>query len=381
MAARAFLSGMDPYASVNDLALRFLGMSSAFPLPTPHPPTAILLFWPLGLLSYSEALTCWLGLSLSLLVLSVSLLARCFGARLHLLLAAAAAVMLVAWYPFMSDLASGQLNIPMLALGTGALFALQRARPGLAGVLIGLAVILKLIFWPFALLFLARRQWRPLAAVAGTAVAGWTIAGIVLGPPMLVFYFRDVLPEVDALYGGAVNNTSIWTVGTRLFSGTGSPAFPGLAVPPLAASSQLAAVSSIALPLILVFGACWLARRISLEGGFALFAVVGVLVSPLAWDHYLVLLVIPLAYVVRRLASTRFPSRETNAALLVGSLLSLAPENWLALATLLGGRPSGSGVTLPFGLALLSLMPTVAMLALGALVVWLDRTSSAGGSL
>lgn len=371
--ARALLTGTNPYKSVNALALRFLGTPSQFPHPSPHPPSAILLFWPFGALDYAAAVSLWLGLSLALLALCVWLLGRCFGTPLHPLSVAAIVVMLMAWYPFSQDLGWGQLNVFMLTLATGALLALGRRRPAVAGLLIGLALLLKIVYWPFALLFLVRREWRAVRMTIISVAAGYLVAGVILGPVTIFTYFRDVLPEVSALYQTSIDNVSIWTVGTRLFSGTGSPMHNEYTAPPLIAAPPLAAAVSVILPLMVMLVAAWVAQRMTFEGAFALFATAIVLVSPLTWEHYLALLVIPMAYSLRRLASARFPSGPTNAALLVAVLLAVPPGYWVYLAGLAAGyRVTGPGIVLPFGVALASLGSVVAMLALGTLVIWLD---------
>ena len=74
-----------------------------------------------------------------------------------------------------------QLTFPVLALLLGALVGVQRQRPVRAGVLLGLATLVKLLPVLLALWLVLKRQWWALGAFVITVLL------LVLGPPLLVF--------------------------------------------------------------------------------------------------------------------------------------------------------------------------------------------------
>jgi hypothetical protein len=100
----------------------------------------------------------------------------------------------------------------------------------------------------------------------------------------------------------------------------------------------------------------------------ALLVCVSLLTTPIAWDHYMVLAALPGAQVIHWLARTRFPSAETNLAIVVAMLL-LIP--WVHVATILATLVVSArrSLTLPFALSLLPLMCAVAVGSLAWLVL------------
>ncbi|MBC7262372.1 MAG: hypothetical protein H5T63_10195 [Chloroflexi bacterium] len=113
-------------------------------------------------------------------------------------------------------------------------------------------------------------------------------------------------------------------------------------------------------------------KRRSLEASLGVMICVGILISPISWRHYLVLAFIPVAQVVHWLVCHQWPARETNGALIVAGLLIV---DWGRLVTYLAGTgPVVEGdIAVPFGLALVTLMPAVAVGALACLVASLSR--------
>ena len=190
----------------------------------------------------------------------------------------------------------------------------------------------------------------------------------------LVAYLTQVLPQVAAAYRAAAANISVWTLGWRVFSGTGSTVIPSITASPLIKSALAALVVSAVVPALVLLIACLAVRkRRSLDASLGVMVCVSILVSPISWGHYLVLAAIPAAQVIRWLTCRQFPSRETNNALLVAGLLAIPDGAWAKLAFLLAGQTpvAGTGSTLPFAPSLLTLGPALAVGALGWLVLTL----------
>ncbi len=369
--ARATLDRADPYLPTDVLAERYVGAGAnpAFTHPTPHPPTLGLLLLPLALLDYSTAAVLWFGLEALCLVASAYLLARAIDAQLPIQAALGITVALLVWYPFPIEMSFGQVQVPLLALLAASWVALRAKRWALGGALVGLAILLKPVPWPLLLWFVSRRDWRALRAALLVLAGGYLLAGCLAGWDTLATYFATVLPLVASTYRSSWGNLSLSSLAWRLLHGTEESGT--VLAAPLLRSTAAAEVASVALPVVLLLVACAAVRKDDdLDVSLGLMAAVSILTSPIAWAHYLVLAAIPVVHVLRWLERHGWPSKETNVALVVAVLLSV---NWVGVGALLALQwaVARQTMTLPFALAQIPLMTTVAVGALAWLVAWL----------
>lgn len=186
---------------------------------------------------------------------------------------------LVNFPPLLVHLTWGQLQLPLLLLLTGAWLALRTGRDVRAGVLIGLAITLKLFPLLLVLPLVVQRRLR--CAAVALAVAGGLLglSFAAVGWEQTWFYLVHVLPEVskqDVL----ADNYSI-TQALRVLGGTGFPAeIPGLAL----------RLVGLGLATLVAFRAQGQADRALAAGVTALLWV-----TPIVWSHYFVLVYLPLA--------------------------------------------------------------------------------------
>jgi alpha-1,2-mannosyltransferase len=184
---RVTLKLRDPYGGhINDFD-RWMIMAPAFlhdqadyvndQLPTP--PLSLLFLAPFTWLSRPVAQFVWVCLKLPLAgaVFALALaIVRRSGARLTL--SATLLVLAGWWLPVVLDMQEGQTNfIALLPLMAG-LYLAQDERPwtdAAAGVLIGLAIAVKVTPAIFAAYFLWKRRWT-VAASASAGVAIWSVA-------------------------------------------------------------------------------------------------------------------------------------------------------------------------------------------------------------
>jgi hypothetical protein len=98
-------------------------------------------------------------------------------------------------------------------------------------------------------------------------------------------------------------------------------------------------------------------------------------VSPIAWNHYLITALIPFVIVVQNLSFLHWPGKETYITLCVFITFSIPPPGLYKLISLSAGNVIGDGLvqTSSFTVALVSLLPTIALLGLLWLVWRLDR--------
>jgi alpha-1,2-mannosyltransferase len=180
--------------------------------------------------------------------------------------------------PMLATLALGQIY-PFLALGlVAAWISDRRGRHTVSGVALGLVVALKPSLVPVLLWPLVRRRWRTVVTAVAAGVVATVIGAVVVG-------FGATLDWLELLSGSSASaywdNASLPAAAARLF--TDNPYARHVAVlpwtVPVAYALGIAAVAVTA----------WRVRGGAEVGLWALVAA-SLLVSPIAWHNYLVLL-------------------------------------------------------------------------------------------
>ena len=374
LVARAIASQTDPFLPIQVLAGRYLTgpAISTFDHPTPHPPTLALLSYPLVFLDYPTAATVWLVLEVISLVAAIYLLGRLAGFHLPVGWTLSITIMSLAWFPVLQELQRGQVGILLLLLLTGFYLSLRSNRFFVGGMLLGISILVKQIAWPVIILLLLRKRWNILLGAASVVLPGYLLMLQVIGFGSLARYFVEVLPQVSALYRNLIWNFSLWTIGFRLFGGT-----TGIISPPLVQLPSAAPIASVVVPAIALLVACYLTRTpFDLEWGIGVMLCLSTVVNPVAWPHYLVIMLPIVALVTRQLIGRGFPMRETSLAFLVGALLFVDHPRWEIWAFNIAGQTpaiEGGLSVLPFAPALFLLGPVVAVTALAWLCLILGR--------
>jgi hypothetical protein len=185
-----------------------------------------------------------------------------------------------------------KFGLTLLLLLTSAWVAQRRGHPFGAGALLGVAAAIKIVPGLFFLYYLIRGRWRPLVggAIGGAAIS--LLAWAVLGTRAYEDYVFEVLPKAGRFTSGW-GNASVHGIWHMLFF----PQDPqGVCKPPYRseALAQAGALLSALAIVALLAVATWRARTQRAEDhGFALAIVAMLLVSPVTWDHYFVLLLLP----------------------------------------------------------------------------------------
>lgn len=378
--AKAVLKGVDPFLPLPELALRFLGPlpNPVLQHPTPHPPAVAWLSLPLGLLSYEQAAVVWFLFEIVCIVAAIYLLLRWFGRRPGLALTLFTALLALGWNPFWEELITGQLMTLLLLLLIGAWLAFRSGDEITGGVLFGLSIALKLVAWPIIIFLAIRRNWRAVIAAGAAGLVANLAAALLMGFERVLYYYLEVGTKVSSLYHASDYNFSLWTIGWRAFEGTGSPVVTGATADPLVAAPGAARLVSFGIPLAMLgVGLVWALRARSFDVSFGILICVSILVSPVAWRHYLVLASIPVVVAGRRLRVLDWPRWETNVGLTLGLLLFITRSQLDRIIRVLSGHEPivGTAPKVPFAVTLLSFVPTVAILGLLYFLRHLDRMS------
>ena len=373
--SKAVLGGVDPYLPLPILADRYMGQvpDMVFQHPTPHPPPVDLLCLPLGWLSYEHAAILWFLFELISISASVVLLLRWLGVVKRVELALLSALLILVWTPISSELVRGQVNALLFVLLVVAWQALRSGKDIQGGILIGSAIAVKLVPWPMIIFLILRRNWRAVCSAVTTMAIANLAAAALIGFDRISYYYLKIGMYVSSIYRAHIDNFSLWTIGWRMFDGTVVPVLDGATIPPLFTAPTIAPFISIATPFVmLIFGLIFSFQARTLDASFGILICLMILVSPVAWDHYLITALIPLVIVVRTLSSLNWPRKETNIALCVGISFFFSARVWMPLLT-------GNGIahrlwpTVSITVSFLSLLPAIGLLGLLWLLRQLDR--------
>jgi hypothetical protein len=373
--SKSVLAGVDPYLPLPILADRFMGPlpDLVFQHPTPHPPPVALLCLPLGWLTYEHAAIVWFFFELICLSVSVVLLLRWFGVERRVLLALLSALLILVWTPITSELVIGQLNALLFVLLIGAWGALRSGNDIRGGFFLGTAIAVKLMPWPLIIFLMLRRNWRAACAALSTTIVANVAVASLIGFDRVAHYYLKIGKSVSSLYHAQFDNFSLWTIGWRMFVGTGIPVSVGVNLPPLFTAPAIAPFISIVIPFaMLIYGLIFALQARTFDTSFGILICLMILVSPVAWDHYLLSALIPLVIVFRNLYSLNWPRKETNIALWIGIMFFFSARIWMPLLT--GNRIAEELVpTISYTVSLLSLLPAIGLLGLLWLLRGLDR--------
>lgn len=260
LSVRAIVAEGSPSDPAGELASIHLGLDLEA-IPHPRAPAALLLQLPLAFMPVS-----WVWPGMTVLVITTGAIAMWISTRLGRwawpwILAFGIPLMITE--PMMASMLLGSQAPLVGAMVAGAWLIVRHRDSKWAGVLVGLAAALKL--FPGLLIPILWVSKRRLASYTSVAVfVGLNLAGLLLPDVTISGALATLSPSVES-----------WSHNLA----------PGL--PPLA---------------VAILGALvvWLARRVSIDTAMAL-GIGGMLaLSPVVWNHYLVILVAPTIWLLGR---------------------------------------------------------------------------------
>jgi len=257
--AQAAARGLDPYAVY---PLTFVLRLPVFTIENPNlnPPIFALLFHPLTLGEPEEMFRLWRWISIAFYMACASLLLERFRDL--------PALGVVAWLAglagFWDTLLLGQIYTPLVLCMTGAYLAIERGRPLLAGVLIGLVIAIKPNFLviPVVLALVGHKRCALTSIAVFTAL--WLVALVVYGFDDYRDWISLLLRDVDRR--AFPTNMSIWGLASRA----------GLPVAGLICAAML--LAGLALWALL--------RRPDARTAVVFAPFASLIASPLAWVQY-----------------------------------------------------------------------------------------------
>jgi hypothetical protein len=348
----------------------------------PHPPTSVLLAYPFGLLPYPSVTLLWGCFCLAAYLVACWFLLGEMGWR---------SLPGIALFAFGSGLWPAlRLSLSLqnfaeftLVLLAGTWLLERRGKHRWAGVLLGLAALLKL--WPVLLLlgFIIYGRWPIVRSSVLTMVLGAVLTVLALGPQAIADYLGPVQANERAWVPNEVNLSIVGAV-TRPFAGYRERAF---LIPPLVQGVNVSfavllgeIIAGLVLLATLVF--LWRCRQRNKSAagellGQCLLLTMLLLIFPVTWYWGLILLLLPGTMLLLALRQLPRPPAWWRLTLQITLLFPLGaawPCVWLANALLAGQRNAFTGwVTLLYD------VPTIALLALAGLQGWLMWKANIAG--
>jgi hypothetical protein len=283
-----------------------IGETAAHPFSVPlYPAFANLAVVPLSALPFAAAAAIYSIVSVAAMFGALTLLGV-RDRRCH-------AMVLISW-PFLYGMFLGAIG-PLLALGAAAAWRWRR-RTLIPAAALATIIAAKLFPWPLAVWLLITRRWRAFAATLALGAALTFGAWALIGFHGLASYPRMLADATAVQDGRADSVTTVLLV--------------------LGVSSRLAQAAALLTGLATLGLAARLARRP--DGGaraFGLAIIACLLATPIVWDHYMVLLFVPIA-----LLSPRF-SRLWALPVITPTLITLSYAAF-PLATRAAPHPASS---------------------------------------
>lgn len=306
-------------------------------LPFTYPPLAAIVFSPLAWMSLPVAGVVITAITLVLLVVSVWIVLTRLGvaqnvaqntaqnstalpgpgwARRWLLAATLVAVTVTVLEPIRANFSFGQINVVLMTLVIAD--CVPRRTPWPRGVLLGLAIALKLTPAVFLLYFVLRRDVRAVAWALASFLAA-TLLGFALAWRDSWQYWTETVHDTDRI-GSATWNTNQ--------NAAGALARLSLDGPTQFLLWTLTCLAVLALTV-------WAVRRVLADDEPTLavicVALFGLVVSPVSWSHHWVwalpAVTVAAVLAVRRRNVALAAVAATGVALMVWPTINLLPEH------------------------------------------------------
>jgi alpha-1,2-mannosyltransferase len=337
LSAKAYFASESIYASMDETMPRFMKVKNAEGPNSlhvnGHPPPAVWLLLPLGGLSFGMATTVWNTLSLAAVGLALWAIISRRGLNIDSSFIWPMVVLVFCSAPLLSQTATAQFNGVLLLLLTGAWLGQRNGASWCAGALIGVAASMKLFPLFFLFIFALQRDWKALLGGVCSFAAMVLISIAVFGTDSWRVYIQEVMPSLDG-WRGAHMNSSLAGFWSHLFD----PGYPS--IKPIVQSQTIARIGTLICSLVVAAIAGWTAWRATTiperDRAFGAGVVAMVLCSPTAWDHYWLMLALPLAILwFTSLAETSGYERPKSQALFAAVfwlcvvLLGVVRQKWI----------------------------------------------------
>jgi alpha-1,2-mannosyltransferase len=246
----------------------------------------------------------WDLLALVALGIALALIAGELQLRPRPWQAAALLTFVAVWPPLLNTLLNAQVSPLLLLLYALAWRWARRGQSAAAGAALGIATALRLFPGLLVLYFALRRDWRLVGAALATFAASSLVLLPVIGPGAYWDYIARETPAATADWIASQHNTSLAGLAYHLLGADAS------------AATLLGRLLTVSLLLALV-ALTWMRRHVGFvrdEATFLAYVPAALLATPILWQHYFVVLLLPLALLGARLGMLGAPTASPVAA-------------------------------------------------------------------
>lgn len=297
-------------------------------LPNMNSPLHTLLMLPFATMPLKNGFVLWSIVSLVLGLMASGFIA--FGTlskEYHLMGFLSLAILLFGYFPTFANLIilGGQFGLCLLWFVVLIWITSRNEKYITAGVILGFAMSVKVIFGLYLLYFFARRNWKLLVCSLFIFIVLNLIGVFIFG---VATYRQHLLNlEIVPKFINASWNASLTAYFTRIFGGAEN--IPLIMMPSVA--YVLASTFSILLILGIIWSAWSHSKKISLthyDIGFSLTTVAMLLISPVGWMYYFPILILP-AFVIWN-SSTLLRNKNLYRCSIVASwMISSIPTEYI----------------------------------------------------
>lgn len=318
--AKALQNQVNPYLRIDELLKIFINIPAEFRTPfghpSPHTPLNILLFYPFVFLPYAWAAFLWFVLELILLfILLKKILVTLNFPKLSSFKFLILYLTIISSGIFLVSSALGQINIILLFLFYQFYALYKKKQEKSAGIILGIIFGLKFLGWPIFLFLLFRKKIKILLAALFSFMVANLLAASLVNGYYILDYYQNVLPYVGEFYRYYYANQSIFVLSQKLFIGQGyvDPQIGAVFFEPLWSKPELATYSNFIIFVCLFLAIRQIAKKVySFDLCFNICLVLSLFANPIAWEHYLLMIIFPLIITWKILSDQGFPKNESN---------------------------------------------------------------------
>jgi len=318
--AIAFRHGLNPYTADLMPIGQSLGMRFGSLIHSVDTPTALLFFIPFSFASPMKAHLIWSMLNAAALLIALILLSRPKYSGLSIRMALAIGAIALLYAPITDNFIFSQRQPLILLLLVLIMRSLDKGQEAAAGLLLALAGAYRAFPVLIAGYFAVRRQWRPLIFMGvGLVILGAvTIAG--LGLTVCLSYVQGMrfamttftFDPADVALRGFLIRLYSYVFGLRMDGHL----------------EVLQRITIVSAQIIIVALAAWPTYQRRQQAGldrraFGLWVAAAIVLSPLSWIHYMLLLLIPFVEIGSAAESQKYDPRALWAAIVSYVLIAM----------------------------------------------------------
>ena len=169
--------------------------------PSGYPPFTYLLYIPLTPLSLIGAQLIFTLLSFAAILGSVYLSLKIVFKKVNLYILLFASSLTLTSFPVKFTLGMGQINAIVLFLLLLSFYLHLKNKSVTAGIIVGIAIILKPIFGFFLLFYILRKDWKLISYSLVTVFIGFLASLIYYGPALWFYWLKDIVTPLANLAG------------------------------------------------------------------------------------------------------------------------------------------------------------------------------------